>query len=200
MQAITTTSGMSPNSYLWKLTQGLPLITSQGRELPRSLPFRKWDGETRRWEPVQALIAAIDNGNDAFKGAMLHKQTPTMTTKRILTAYTPARKLRGGEGVVTWQVNNSEEFGSAKMPLKAKRLRTCQLALPTSGSTMSATSPTWPPAWSNCSSSQVMASVTAMGTYWATGRANITCTPALVFPTKKLAWQVRQRKPAKPCA
>lgn len=123
MQTIIPTTSMPPtNSYLWKLTQGLPMVTSQGRDLPRSLPFRKWIPDRRQWEPVQALIAAIDNGNDAFKGAMLHKQAPTITTKRIIAAYMPARKLRGGEGVVTWQVNDSEEFWIGEDAVESKKV------------------------------------------------------------------------------
>jgi len=120
---------MSQDSFLWKLTHGQPLVTSRGRDLPRSLPFRKWDIENRRWEPTQALIAAIDNGNDAFKGAMLHAQTPTMTTKRIITAYTPARKLRGGEGVVTWQVNDSEEFWVGEDAVESKKVETLPIGM-----------------------------------------------------------------------
>lgn len=123
MQTITPTTSMSlNNSYLWKLTQGLPLITSQERELPRSIPFRKWDGEHRRWESTQALICAVDNGNDAFKGALLQKQAPTMATKRIITAYTPAQKVRGGEGVITWQVNDSEEFWIGEDAVESKKV------------------------------------------------------------------------------
>jgi len=130
MQTVTTTSsGMSPESFLAKLTQGLPLMNSQGRELPRSIPFRKWDGENRRWEPTQALICAVDNGNDAFKGAMLHAKTPTMTTKRIITAYMPARKLRGGEGVVTWQVNTSEEFWVGEDAVESKKVENLPIGM-----------------------------------------------------------------------
>lgn len=114
--------GIVPGSFLWTLTHNQPLVTSQGRDLPRSLPFRKWLPDRRQWEPVQALIAAIDNGNDAFKGAMLHARTPTMTTTRILTAYTPARKVRGGEGVVTWQVNDSEEFWIGDDAVESKKV------------------------------------------------------------------------------
>src|SRR5712692_6625656 len=87
MQTITTTS-MSPNSYLWKLTQGLPLITSQGRELPRTIPYRKWDMEKHRWEPTTALVCAVDNGNDAFKGAMLI--APLKASLPLSTAQTRA--------------------------------------------------------------------------------------------------------------
>ena len=122
MQTVTPASGMSPESFLWKMTQNKPLITSWGRELPRSVPFRKWDIKNRQWEPVQALVCAVDNGNDAFKGAVLHKEAPTITTKRIIAAYMPARKLRGGEGVVTWHVNNSEEYWIGEDAVESKKV------------------------------------------------------------------------------
>jgi hypothetical protein len=60
--------------------------------------------------PTQAVILSIDNGNDALKGAMLHARDPRLCTRRIVTAYAPARTLRAGEGVTTWQVNGSEPF------------------------------------------------------------------------------------------
>ncbi|MHB8596737.1 MAG: hypothetical protein ACYDER_08000 [Ktedonobacteraceae bacterium] len=122
MQTVTPATSLSPESFLSKLTQQQPLNDSQGHELPRSVPFRKWDGANRRWEPTQALVCAVDNGNDAFKGAMLHAKTPTMITKRILTAYMPARKVRGGEGVVTWQVNDSEEFWIGEDAVESKKV------------------------------------------------------------------------------
>ena len=122
MQTVATTNGMSPDSFLWKLTQGLPLITSQGRDLPRSIPFRKWVPDRRQWEPVQALVCAVDNGNDAFKGALLHKDAASITTRRIIAAYMPARKLRGGEGVVTWQVNTSEAFWIGEDAVESKKV------------------------------------------------------------------------------
>jgi hypothetical protein len=121
MQTVPTASG-SPESFLGKLTQGLPLITTRGRDLPRSIPFRKWVPDRRQWEPVQALVCAVDNGNDAFKGALLHKEVPTIATRRIIAAYMPARKLRGGEGVVTWQVNTSEEFWIGEDAVESKKV------------------------------------------------------------------------------
>ncbi len=129
MQSVTTAMNMSPESFLSKLTQKLPLVTSRGRDLPRSLPFRRLNADVRQWEPTQALIAAIDNGNDAFKGAMLHVGQPVMTTKRIITAYTPARKLRGGEGVVTWQVNDSEEFWIGEDAVESKKVESLPIGM-----------------------------------------------------------------------
>src|ERR1700730_17683941 len=120
---------MSSESFLYKISQGLPLINSRNRELPRTLPFRKWIMESRQWEPCQALICAVDNGNDAFKGAVLHAQTPTITTKRIITAYCPARKLRGGEGVTTWRVNDSEEFWVGEDAVESKKVENLPIGM-----------------------------------------------------------------------
>ena len=50
------------------------------------------------------------------------KEAPTITTRRIIAAYMPARKLRGGEGVVTWQVNTSEEFWIGEDAVESKKV------------------------------------------------------------------------------
>jgi hypothetical protein len=57
-----------------------------------------------------AKIAALDNGNDAVKGAMPDARQPFLRTVHIVTAYAPAAMLRAGEGVTTWQVDDSEPF------------------------------------------------------------------------------------------
>jgi len=76
----------------------------------RQLPFLRWDGQAGKTVATTATIASVDNGNDAFKGAMLHAHTPSLRTRRIVTAYAPASILRAGEGITTWQVNDSEPF------------------------------------------------------------------------------------------
>lgn len=93
-----------PDSFLAKVSQHLPLLTSRGLPLPRVVPTRLADRET------SALIVAIDNGNDAFKGAVMHASLPQLVTTRIVTAYAPARTIRMGEGITAYQVNGSEWF------------------------------------------------------------------------------------------
>ena len=103
------------DSFLAKLLEGLPLENSRGQPLSRSVPFRV----PGQGAEVSALIAAIDNGNDAFKGAIMHAGTPTLLTKRIITAYAPARTIRLGEGITTYQVNDSEPFWMGEDALSA---------------------------------------------------------------------------------
>ena len=93
-----------PDSFLAKVGQHLPLLTSRGLSLPRFVPTRLTERET------PALIVAIDNGNDAFKGAVMHASLPQIVTTRIITAYAPARTIRMGEGITAYQVNGSEWF------------------------------------------------------------------------------------------
>ena len=52
-------------------------------------------------------------------------RNPFLCTKRIVTAYAPARKLGAGDGITTWQVNESEPFWigeDALLAMKAESL------------------------------------------------------------------------------
>lgn len=99
-----------PESFLAYMSREEALVLSEGKELPRSIPFTRWDEQAGRNMTTTAILASVDNGNDAFKGAILHATQPLMRTRRIVTAYAPARILRAGEGLTTWQVNTSEPF------------------------------------------------------------------------------------------
>ena len=101
---------IEPNSLLAHICTRRPLLNSSGEELTRQIPFQHWESSLGRKVPTLSKIAAIDNGNDAIKGAMLHAHQPFMRTIRIATAYAPARTLRAGEGVTTWEVNDSEPY------------------------------------------------------------------------------------------
>ncbi len=107
---MTLISGIHSNSFLAHICDHRPLLTTAGEELLRWVVLPRWDEQ--RGERVQSVakIISVDNSNDAFKGAMLHAQDSHLRTKRIVTAYVPARTIRAGEGVTTWQVNDSEAF------------------------------------------------------------------------------------------
>src|SRR6266446_5720667 len=107
---MTSTPTIHPRSFLGHLSTRQPLITSAGKELMRTVPYQAWNEQTGGKMPTQAVLVSIDNGNDALKGAMLHARDPFLRTRRIVTAYAPARTLRAGEGITTWQVNDSESF------------------------------------------------------------------------------------------
>jgi len=98
------------DSLLYRLCRHQPLISTTGKMLLRQHPVQMRDIHTGQAGLTSARIVSIDNGNDAFKGAMMHLHEPFLRTKRIVTAYVPAREVRAGEGVVTWQVNDSEAF------------------------------------------------------------------------------------------
>jgi hypothetical protein len=87
-----------------------PLVTTEGRTLPRSVPFHYRGGQLGEKQATQAVIVSVDNGNSAFKGAIQHAYIPALRTKRIVTAYAPAKTIRAGEGITTYQVNTSEPF------------------------------------------------------------------------------------------
>ncbi len=55
---------------------------------------------------------------------MLHAHTPFLHTKRIITAYAPGKELGSGDGITTWQVNDSERFwiGDDALQTKAESL------------------------------------------------------------------------------
>src|SRR5579883_1143110 len=103
-------SGIPAESFLAHVCERRPLLTTGGEALPRQVSVPTWDEQ--RGERVQfpATLVSIDNGNDAFKGAMLHAKEARVCTRRIITAYSPARTIRAGEGMTTWQVNDSEAF------------------------------------------------------------------------------------------
>jgi hypothetical protein len=107
---LTDTATIHPSSLLAHLCRHDPLTTAAGKTLLRQIPFRRWDGQMGQHVSTTATLVSVDNGNDAFKGAMLHAYLPTLSTRRIITAYAPAEVLRAGEGIPTWQVDDSEPF------------------------------------------------------------------------------------------
>lgn len=96
-------TALHPESFLAHLLAEHPLVTSREAELPRRVAL----------SPnalVPALIVAVDNGNDAFKGALMAAQSPRLVTVRIVTAYAPAKTIRAGEDRPAFRVNGSESF------------------------------------------------------------------------------------------
>ena len=120
-----TETTIHPDSFLARVYSQEPLITTAGKEPLRQIPFLRWDSSSGRKVSTTATLVSVDNGNDAFKGAMLHAHTPFLRTRRIVTAYAPAKKLGGtSEGITTWQVNDSEAFwiGEDALTMKAESL------------------------------------------------------------------------------
>jgi len=114
-----------PDSFLARLCRQEALTTTVGKEPLRQIPFLRWDSSSGSRVSTTAMLVSADNGNDAFKGAMLHRRNPFLCTRRIVTAYAPARKLGAGDGVTTWQVNESEPFWigeDALLTMKAESL------------------------------------------------------------------------------
>jgi len=109
-EAVTSTSPIHPHSFLGYLCADQPLVTSAGQPLARLVPLHPSVESVGDKRATRAIILSIDNGNDALKGAICHARDPRLCTRRIVTAYAPARTLRAGEGVTTWQVNGSEPF------------------------------------------------------------------------------------------
>jgi hypothetical protein len=105
-----TDTTIHPSSLLAHLCRQDPLTTTTGKELLRQIPFFRWDGQMGQHVSTTATLVSVDNGNDAFKGAMLHAHTSLLRTRRIITAYAPAGILRAGEGITTWQVDDTEPF------------------------------------------------------------------------------------------
>ena len=101
---------VDPRSLLAQVCNHEPFVTSVGKELLRRIPFQRWDSTAGRRVPTTALLVSIDNGNDAFKGALLHAHQPFLHTRRMVTAYAPAKAQQSEEGITTWQVNDSEPF------------------------------------------------------------------------------------------
>ncbi len=103
-------TNLHPASLLALLCRKEPLTDPQGGGLLRHIPCQERETTREQRASRMALLAALDNGNDALKGAMPHREQPTLATIRIITAYTPARVLRAGAGIPTWQVHESEPF------------------------------------------------------------------------------------------
>ena len=103
-------STIHPASFLARLCSQDLATALAGKELPRQIPLLRWDEHTGKTVSTTATIVSVDNGNDAFKGAIVHAHTSALKTRRIVTAYAPASILRAGEGIPTWQVNDSEPF------------------------------------------------------------------------------------------
>lgn len=99
-----------PDSVLAKVHQCVQLLTAKGQELPRCVSLRIADTASQLSAETTASLAAIDNGNDAFKGAIMHATMPQLVTSRVVTAYTPPKMIRAGEGMASYQVNGSERF------------------------------------------------------------------------------------------
>jgi hypothetical protein len=122
---MTPTPTIHPHSFLGRLSTHQPLLTSTGKELVRMVPYTALNEQSGGKMSTQAILVSIDNGNDALKGAMLHARDPLLRTRRMVTAYAPARTIRAGEGITTWQVNESEPFWigeDALFTLKAESL------------------------------------------------------------------------------
>jgi hypothetical protein len=114
-----------PDSFLARLCRQEPLVTAAGKEPLRQVPFLRWDGSSGSRIATTATLVSVDNGNDAFKGALLHARSPRLCTRRVVTAYAPARRLGAGDGITTWQVNESEPFWmgeDALLTMKAESL------------------------------------------------------------------------------
>ena len=110
-----------PESLLARVVAGTPLLNSKDQGLIEEVPSQRWNRETFAWAPVTAKIACIDNGNDSLKGVMPTLNAPDLARLRVPTAYTPAKKLRGGDGRLTWRVNGSEDFWMGDDALETKK-------------------------------------------------------------------------------
>ena len=118
-----------PSSLLARLCHQELLTTTTGRELLRQIPFERWERSSGRKIPTTATLVAVDNGNDAFKGAMLHAHRPQFCPRRIVTAYAPARQLGTGDGITTWQVNDSEPFWIGEDALQATKAESLPIGM-----------------------------------------------------------------------
>jgi hypothetical protein len=118
-----------PDSFLARLCRQESLVNTAGKEPLRQIPFFRWDSSSGRKIATTATIVSVDNGNDAFKGAMLHAQAPRLCTRRIITAYAPARKLGAGDGITTWQVNESEPFWIGEDALQAMKAESLPIGM-----------------------------------------------------------------------
>ncbi|HEU5381896.1 MAG TPA: hypothetical protein VFV38_41270 [Ktedonobacteraceae bacterium] len=124
-----TDTTIHPSSLLARLCRQEPLTTTTGRELLRQIPFLRWESSSGRKIPTTATLVAVDNGNDAFKGALLHAHDPYLCTRRIITAYAPAKQLGTGDGITTWQVNDSEPFWIGEDALQATKAESLPIGM-----------------------------------------------------------------------
>lgn len=124
-----TETTIHPNSFLARLYRQEPLTTVGGRELLRQVPFQYWESSSGRKIATTATLIAVDNGNDAFKGAMLHARAPFIRTRRIITAYAPAAQLGVGDGITTWQVNDSEPFWIGEEAFQVKKTESLPIGM-----------------------------------------------------------------------
>src|SRR5579863_7164396 len=129
MDSSRVPASVHPDSFLAYLCQHTPLLNRAGQELLRTLPFRWWNAPSQRWEQTTATLGAIDNGNDALKGAMPHAHFPQIKATRIPTAYAPARIIRGGEGITTWQIGDAEAFWIGEDALAMKKAESLPIGL-----------------------------------------------------------------------
>src|SRR5437762_4302822 len=118
-----------PSSFLAHLCRKAPLTTTTGKELLRQIPFRRFDEQAGHHVSTTATIVSVDNGNDAFKGAMLHAHAPFLKAKRIITAYAPAEVLRAGEGIPAFQVDDSEPFWIGEEALLAAKAESLPIGM-----------------------------------------------------------------------
>lgn len=123
-----TETTIHPDSFLARLYRQEPLTTTTGRKLLRQIPLQYWEHSSGRKIPTTATLVAVDNGNDAFKGAMLHAREPFVCTKRIITAYAPSAQLGIGD-VITWQVNGSELFWIGEEALQARKTESLPIGM-----------------------------------------------------------------------
>lgn len=122
-------STIHPDSFLARLCRQEPLTTTSGREFLRHVPFLRWESSSGRKVPTTATLVSVDNGNDALKGAMLHAHKPHLCTRRMVTAYAPAKQLGAGDGITTWQVNDSEPFWIGEDALQATRAESLPIGM-----------------------------------------------------------------------
>jgi hypothetical protein len=114
-------ANLSPNSFLSKVIANEPLRNSKGAELIRHVPAKRWLPASQSWHKTMAVLGCIDNGNDALKLAMPMADEPALATLRVPTAYAPSKEIRGGDGRLTWQVNNGEGFWIGDDALATKK-------------------------------------------------------------------------------
>ena len=115
-------STIHPASFLAHFLAQRPLVTAAGKELPSQIPWQRRDALKRKSVPLPTLIVSVDNGNDAFKGAMLHASQPFLQKKCLLTAYALSKTIRSEEGMATWPVNGSPPFSIGEGALQTAQV------------------------------------------------------------------------------